>query len=176
MGKRNVNRADSCIMAVRAVTRVNRMEKRGVLQKVDEGTEWVNSMTLTEKPNGKIRVCLDPTDLNRAIIREHSPLPSYEEIVTRLGGSTVFSKLDARDGYWHVPLTEQASYLTTFNTLIGRYRYLRLPFGLKSSNEVFQKRMSQVYERLEGVEVAFDDILVHGATQEEHDQRLRATL
>ena len=155
---------------------LHRMVKLNVIKKVDEATEWVNSMTVTEKPNGQIRVCLDPTDLNRAIIREHSPLPSDEEIMTRLGGSVLFSKLDARDGYWQVPLTEKASYLTTFNTLIGRFRYLRLPFGLKSSNEVFQKRMSQVYERLEGVEVVFDDILVHGTTREEHDSRLKAAL
>ena len=82
------------------------MEKRGVVKKVDEATEWVNSMTLAEKTNGQIRVCLDPTDLNRAIIREHSPLPSDEEIMTRLGGSVLFSKLDARDGYWQVQLTD----------------------------------------------------------------------
>ena len=72
------------------------MEKRGVIKKVDEATEWVNSMTVTEKTNGQIRVCLDPTDLNKAIIREHAPLPSHEEIMTRLGGSTIFSKLNAQ--------------------------------------------------------------------------------
>lgn len=160
----------------KVIEELHRMEKLQVVKKVDEATEWVNSMTVTEKPNGQIRVCLDPTDLNRAIIREHSPLPSDEEIMTKLGGSTLFSKLDARDGYWQVPLTEKASLLTTFNTLIGRYRYTRLPFGLKSSNEVFQKRMSQVYEGLEGVEVVFDDILVHGATKEEHDSRLKTAL
>ena len=160
----------------KVIKELHRMEKLQVVKKVDEATEWVNSMTVTEKPNGQIRVCLDPTDLNKAIIREHSPLPSDEEIMTKLGGSKLFSKLDARDGYWQVPLTEKASLLTTFNTLIGRYRYTRLPFGLKSSNEVFQKRMSQVYEGLEGVEVVFDDILMHGATKEEHDTRLKAAL
>ncbi|KAL5264194.1 hypothetical protein ACHWQZ_G005321 [Mnemiopsis leidyi] len=160
----------------KVVTELHRMEKLNVLKKVDEATEWVNSMTVTEKPGGQIRICIDPTDLNRAIIREHSPHPSEEEIMTRLSGSTIFSKLDAKDGYWHVPLTERSSYLTTFNTLIGRFRYLRLPFGLKSANEVFQKRMTQIYEKLDGVEVVFDDILVHGSTQEEHDRRLMSAL
>jgi len=160
----------------KVVKELKRMEDLNVLKKVDEATEWVNSMTVTEKPGGKIRICIDPTDLNRAIIREHSPLPTDEEIMTRLGGSKIFSKLDARDGYWQVPLTEKSSYLTTFNTLMGRYRYLRLPFGLISANEVFQKRMTQEYERLEGVEVVYDDILVHGSTQEEHDERLKAAL
>ena len=116
-------------LADKVKNELHRMEKLNVLQKVDEATEWVNSMTVTEKPNGQIRVCLNPPDLNRAIVREHSPLPSDEEIMTRLRGSVLFSKLDARDGYWQVPLTERASYLTTFNTLIGRFRYLRLPFG-----------------------------------------------
>ena len=89
-------------LADKVKNELHRMEKLNVLKKVDEATEWVNSMTVTEKPNGQIRVCLDPTDLNRAIIRENSPLPSDEEIMTRLGGSVLFSMLDARDGYWQV--------------------------------------------------------------------------
>ena len=138
-------------------------------------TEWVNSITLAEKTNGQIRICLDPTDLNLAIIRKHSPLPSDEGIMTRLCGSVLFSKLDVT-GIGRSILPAIQLYLTTCNTLKGRYHFLRLPFGLNSLNEVFQKRMSQVYEGLEGVEVVFDDILVHGATQKQHDQRLRSAL
>ncbi len=87
----------------------------------------------------------------------------------------MFSKLDANHGYWQVPLDEE-SQLLTFNTEFGRYCYKRMPFGIKSAQEVFQKRMSQSFGDLEGVETDVDDILVWGTTTEEHDQRLKKTL
>ena len=102
-------------------------------------------------------------------------MPTIEEITTRVAGATVFSKLDANHGYWQVPLDEE-SQLLTFNTEFGRYCYKRMPFGIKSAQEVFQKRMSQSFGDLEGVETDVDDILVWGTTTEEHDQRLKKTL
>jgi hypothetical protein len=103
-------------------------------------------------------------------------MPTIEEITTRVAGATVFSKLDANHGYWQVPLDEESQLLTTFNTEFGRYCYKRMPFGIKSAQEVFQKRMSQSFGDLEGVETDVDDILVWGTTTEEHDQRLKKTL
>ena len=155
---------------------LKRMEKLGVIEKVDCPTEWVSSMAIVEKPGGKVRICLDPTDLNQYVKREHTYLPTPEEILSRIGEAKYFSKLDAKDGYWQVPLTKQSSYLTTFNTPKGRYRYLRLPFGLASSNEVFQKRMTQSFEEIEGVIVMFDDILVTGKNKEDHDRNLEKVL
>ncbi len=102
-------------------------------------------------------------------------MPTIEEITTRVAGATVFSKLDANHGYWQVPLDEESQLLTTFNTEFGRYFYIRMPFGIKSAQEVFQKRMSQSFGDLEGVETDIDDILVWGTTTEEHDQRLKKT-
>lgn len=67
---------------------------------MDEHTEWVNSIVCAEKSNGKLRICLDPRDLNKAIKREYYQLPTIEEITTRLAGATIFSKLDANSGYW----------------------------------------------------------------------------
>ncbi|CAB4036002.1 Hypothetical predicted protein [Paramuricea clavata] len=91
-------------------------------------------------------------------------------------GATVFSKLDANHGYWQVALDDESQLLTTFNTEFGRYCYKRMSFGIKSAQEVFQKRMSQSFGDLEGVETDVDDILVWGTTTEEHDQRLKYTL
>ena len=156
---------------------LKRMVKIGSIAPVDVPTEWVNSMVVTEKPEtGKIRVCLDPTSLNKFVMREHTALPTEEEILSKLQEATIFTKLDAKDGYWQVPLDEESSYLTTFNTHVGRFRYLRLPFGLNSSNEVFQKRMIQVFKGLPGIIVMFDDILVYGKNQEEHDIRVKQAL
>ena len=155
---------------------LDRMHKLKVIVPVDEPTEWVNSMTITHKPGGRIRICLDPTNLNEFILREHVHIPTPEELHTKLAGAKVFSKLDLKDGYWQIPLSERSSYLTTFNTPKGRYRYTRLPFGLSSANEVFQKRVSKAYEGLEGIMVLYDDVLVYGNNQAEHDKRLAKCL
>lgn len=114
------------------------MESLNIIQKFTEPTQWVSSLVVVEKPNGKLRVCLDPKDLNRAILRPHYPMKTLEDVLPQLSKARFFTKLDARSGYWTIKLSEASSYLTTFNTPFGRYRYLRLPFGLKSSQDEFQ--------------------------------------
>ena len=153
------------------------MEWAKVIRKVDQPTEWVNSLVIVEKPKTKkLRVCLDPRPLNVAIKREHFQIPTLDSIATRLTGAKIFSKLDANHGYWQVQLDEQSQLLTTFNTQFGRYCFLRMPFGIKSAQEVFQKRLSQQFGDLPGVETDIDDILVWGRNMEEHDKRLQAVL
>jgi hypothetical protein len=113
------------------------MEDVGVIVKQTEPTDWVNSMVTVIKPE-KIRVCIDPRDLNRAIKREHYPMKTIEEVVAGMPEAKVFSVLDATSGYWQMNLNEESSKLCTFNTPFGRYRFTRLPFGIKSAPEVFQ--------------------------------------
>lgn len=88
----------------------------GIQKLVTEPTNWVNSMVCVRKKNGRVRICIDPSDLNRAILREHFPMNSIDDIVTRLHGSKYFSTLDANVGYYQIKLTENSSMLTTFNT------------------------------------------------------------
>ena len=92
------------------------MEKNSVIKRIEEPTDWVNSLVLVEKPDGSLRICLDPRDLNKAIKREHYQLPKFDEIASRLTGATKFTKLDANKGYWQIPLDEQSSKLTATNT------------------------------------------------------------
>ena len=103
------------------------MEQLGAIEKVDQPTEWVNSIVIVEKPDGNLRIFLDPKDLNRAVKREHFQLPTSTEITSKLTGAKVFSKLDAKDGFWHVKLDHPSSLLTTFNTPFGRFKFNRLP-------------------------------------------------
>lgn len=160
----------------RLKTELERMETIGAITKVTEATEWVNSIVVVEKRNGNVRVCLDPRDLNKAIKREHYPMKTVEEIAAQLSGATVFSTLDASSGFWHIKLDEESSKLTTFNTPFGRYRFLRLPFGINSAPEVFQRRMTQAFEDIDGAEAIVDDILIWGKDIEEHNQRLKQVL
>ena len=109
---------------------LNRMVSLGVIEKVDKPTDWVNSIVIVEKSNGDIRLCLDPKDLNRAVKREFSQMPTAEEIMSRMSGATVFSKLDASAGYWQVKVDDASSDLLAFNTPFGRFKFKRLPFGV----------------------------------------------
>jgi hypothetical protein len=157
-------------------TEIERMENLGVIENVVEPTEWVNSLVVVEKNNGKVRVCLDPRDLNKAVLREHYPMKTIEEVAAELNGAKVFSTIDASSGFWQVELDAESSKLVTFNSPFGRYKFLRLPFGINSASEVFQRRMTQALDDIEGVAVIVDDILVWGTTVEEHNRTLQNAL
>ena len=96
-----------------------------------EPTPWFSSVTFPMKPNGEVRVCLDPSNLNKAIIREHHKPMTVEEIAHELAGATVYTKADALKAFLQIHLTHKASLLTTFNPHRGWLRFLRMPFGAK---------------------------------------------
>ena len=132
-------------------------------------------MVVVPKPDGCIRICVDLTKLDQNVQRERHPIPSVDHTLTQLGGARIFSKLDANSGFWQVHLQEDSALLTTFITPFGRFCYNRLPFGITSAPEYFQKRMHAVLLGLEGVICMMDDILVYGCNQE-HNSRLMAVL
>ena len=155
---------------------LDRMEKRNIIERVCEPTEWVNSLVVVQKPNGKLRVCLDPKDLNKAIKRHYHHIPTAEDILSCMAGATVFSKLDALSGYWQIQVDEESSKLLTFNSPFGRYKFKRLPFGVIHVSEVFQADVAEISEGIEGVQNAQDYIIVWGKTKTEHDNHLRNVL
>ena len=152
------------------------MVKDDIICCVNEPTQWVNAMCVVSKKNGKLRICMDPRDLNVAIRREHYQIPTAEEIVSRLGDARIMSVLDASQAFYHIPLDEESSKLCTMSTPFGRYRFKRLPYGIKSASEVFHRTITNLLENIEGAESFIDDILVWGRDREEHDNRLRAVL
>ncbi|GBM63219.1 Uncharacterized protein K02A2.6 [Araneus ventricosus] len=155
---------------------LNRLEADKIISKVNKPTDWVQSLVIVEKPNGSLRLCLDPRDLNRVIKREHHLIPSAEDIISRLEGKKLFTVLDLKDGFWQVPLDNESSDLCTFNTPHGRYKFNVLPFGIASAPEVFQKRNERLFGDIDGVEVYFDDIIVTGTDKVTHDAALTEVL
>lgn len=153
-----------------------RMERMEVIKKIDEPTEWVSSLVIVQKKTGALRICLDPRDLNKAVKREHFKLPTREEIMAQFAGAKWFSKLDASSGFWQLKLDEESSRLCTFNSPEGRYRFLRLPYGILSAPEVYHKTIHMIFEHIPGVDTMMDDIIVWGSSREEHDMRLRQVL
>ena len=76
------------------------MEKRGVIAGVDCSTEWVHNLVITEKRDGRMRVCLDPNPLNMAIKRERYEIPTPADVQSRLSDMCVFTVIDMQDAYW----------------------------------------------------------------------------
>ena len=150
---------------------LERMENLKVIQQVTEATRWVSSIVTVVKP-GKVCICLDPKNLNAAIMREHYPMLTREEVVAKLANAKWFSVLDASSGFWQIKLDEESRKLTKFNTPFGRYQFNRLPFGISSAPELFQRTMKEVISNLPGVETIMDDVLVWGETEAEHDRNL----
>ena len=95
---------------------LDEMEKKSIMSKVEGFTPWTNSLVIWEKANGKLRICVDPKDLNTAIIDDPHPIPTLGDITHMLNGSTSYGKLDADSGNWNVKLTKESSMLTTFNS------------------------------------------------------------
>ena len=153
-----------------------------IITPVDQPTPWVNSLVVTTKKSGALRVCVDPRPLNKALKRETYQMPVLDEVLPELAQAKVFSTADLRSGFWHCVLDDESSLLTTFSTPYGRYRWLRLPFGLSVSPEIFQKHVNQALEGLEGILNIADDILVYGVGETaeqanaDHDKKLGALL
>lgn len=151
--------------------KIEALEAQGVIAKVETPTQWISSCLAVRKANGSVRVCIDPSDLNKAIRRNHFSLPTIEEVLPTLTNAKIFSLVDAKDGFLQVKLTDESSYLTTFWTPAGKYRWLRMPFGISSSPEEFQRRLQQALEGLEGISTVADDILIVGRGQTEAEAR-----
>ena len=148
---------------------LDRLVKEDVIIEVDHYTEWVNPIVPAQKPDGKIRLCIDSRHLNKAINRNPYYMRTLDDILPKLSKARTVSMGDATSGYWHVPLDLQSSLLTTFNTPWGKYQWLRLPFGLKIASDVFQERLDRVLELVPGTIGIADDIIVYGESEIEHD-------
>ena len=148
------------------------MVKQDILEPQIEPTPWVSSVTYPVKPTGEVRPCLDARDLNKAIIRENHKPQTVEKIAHQLAGAVVFTKADTLKAFLQVHLTEESSKLLVINTHKGRYRFKRMPFGAKMSQDVFQMKMDLIMERCSGVISIHDDIVVYSVSDEDHDANL----
>ena len=121
---------------------ISKMLQARVLIPVTEATPWINSFVLVESKNSqgllKLRIYLDPTNLNKAVTREPYHFCTLEDISHMLADACILTVCDYKKGYWHQKLDEASSYLTTFNTEIGRYRFAVMPFGSTVAGDVFQ--------------------------------------
>jgi hypothetical protein len=121
-------------------------------------------MIIVAKSDGRIRVCIDPRPLNKALkIKDtHHAMTSLEDILPDLGRAKVFSLLNIKNAFWSVELDEYSSKLTTMMTPFAKYRWLRMPFGLIVSSAEFSSRLHAALIGLKGIACIADDILIYG--------------
>ena len=98
---------------------LNRTERLGGISRLEKPTDWCSGMVMVPKNNGDVRICVDLKPLNNDILREPYPIPSVDDTLALLSGATYFSKLDAKSGFWQVPLADESHVVTTFITPFG---------------------------------------------------------
>ena len=133
-----------------------------MISKIDEPTDWCAGMVVVLKEDGRVRICVDLTQLNQSVCIERHILPSVEQTLAQIGGAKHFLKLDANSVFWEIELDPETAKLTTFIMPVGRFCFNRLPFGITSAPEHFQRRMTEILGDIEGVVCLVDDILVSG--------------
>lgn len=143
-----------------------------IIEPTQEPSDWISNLVVVEKPNGSLRLCLDPKFLNAAIKKDYYSIPTLEDLKSKLARAKFFTVLDLKDGFYQIELTSDSSKLCSFSTPFGTYKFKRLPFGINIAPEQFQRLNEKNFGNLNGTEVYIDDILVWGETLEEHDRNL----
>ncbi len=157
--------------------KINQLIEMDIIERVEGPTPWVNPVVVARKAaEDDIRMCLDMRRANAAFIRERHPIPTVDELLQGMNGSTTFSKLDLKWGYHQLELTPESRGISTFAVHSGTFRYKRLIFGVSSASEQYQHEIASALTGIEGVENISDDIIVHAPDQGTHDQRLHAVL
>ena len=149
--------------------------KLGVIRKlhINEATDWVHNLVLVRKPNGKLRVCLDPHTINKALRFNIHNAKTFPELTSHICKVMYVSKIDANSGFWTLPMNPDSQLLMTFNTPWGRFCFLKMPFGLNQSQYFFQFWMDTYFGDLnEGTHVMADDMKIHGQDKATHDKHL----
>ena len=126
---------------------IDQMLELKVIRKLDinEATDWCHNLVLGRKPNGKLRVCLDPCTINKALRFNVHNAHTFQDIVSSIGNITKVSKIDANSGFWALPMNPDSQLLTTFNTPWGRFCFIKMPFGLNPAQYFFSTTWMRIF-------------------------------
>jgi hypothetical protein len=155
---------------------VKRLLSAGVIREV-KYLEWLANTVMVKKANGKWRMCIDFTDLNKACPKDEFPLPRIDSLVDAAASSELMSLLDCYSGYHQIWMKKEDEPKTSFITPSGTYCYLRMPEGLKNAGGSFSRMTARVLHSQIGRNVLtyVDDIIVKSTKQENHIANLQET-
>lgn len=160
----------------RVKSKLDELLEMGIIERVTKPSSWVSPLVPIIKDNGDLRLCVDMRRANQAIQRLNHPLPVFDDLLPRFSGAKYFTTLDIKQAFHQVELVEESRDITTFITNWGLYRYTRLLFGVNYAPEFFQNLMESILAQCPNTVVFIDDILMWGATEEEHDKAVKHTL
>lgn len=153
--------------------RIKEYSNLSIIEPVKGPTPRVNPVVIVPKPGNDVQLCLDmrrANGANGAIVRELFPIPTVDELLRGMNGSTIFSKLDLKWGYHYLELTPESRDITTFAVHNGVSMYKRLLFDVSSASEQYQHEIASA--GIEGVENISDDVIIH-ASDQTHNRRLK---
>ena len=147
------------------------MEENGVITKVgaNTNTNWSSALHVVEQ-NGQLRICGDYRLLNKRITNDSFPLPLIRNISQQLHGATIFTKIDFKKAYWNLPIFEGHKHKSTLVTLFGSFYFNRVPFGISSAPNSYQKAMMTIFEDIPDIYIYMDDLLIYSRSQSEHEK------
>ena len=148
---------------------VGKLLQAGAIREV-EYPEWLANVVLVKKANGKWRLCIDFTDINKACPKDSFPLPRIDLIIDTTAGHELLSFMDAFFGYNQIKMDLDNQEKTSFVTAQGTYYYQVMPFGLKNTGATYQRLVNRMFQKQIGatMEVYIDDMLVKSTTVELH--------
>ena len=155
---------------------LDRMQQNGIISPITKPTDWCAPVVPVMKKTGKVRLCVDLKKLNQNVQREKFIMPTVDEIAAKLTNAKVFSTLDCSQSFWQLPIHTDDRPLTCFITPFGRYIFNRLPYGLNSSTEIFQRTLKELLQGIDGVFVDVDDMLIYAPDTQQHDAILAHVL
>ena len=130
---------------------------------------------LVQKKNKTFRMCVDYRALNKLTVKNRYPIPRADDLLDKLKGGKIFSKIDLKSGYHQVRMHPNDIFKTAFRTQFGHYEYLLMPFGLTNAPATFARMMNRIFlNHQDFVIVFFDDILVFSHSEREHEKHLRS--
>ena len=152
---------------------VTKLKQMGAIKEVFY-PKWLANTMVVRKKNGKWRVCVDFTDLNKAYPKDLFPMPQIDQLVDATVGHPRMSFLDAFQGYYQIPLALEDQEKTAFVTPTRNYHYKVMPFGLKNAGSTYQRMMTKMFEPQLGmnIEVYIDDIVVKSKEVSDHVEDL----
>ncbi|KAG8500944.1 hypothetical protein CXB51_002957 [Gossypium anomalum] len=138
-------------------------------------SEWVANIVPIPKKDGKVRMCVDYRDLNKASPKDNFPLPHIDTLVDNTAGYSLFSLMDGFSGYNQIKMHPEDMDKTTFITLWGTFCYKVMPFGLKNARATYQRAMVNLFHDMmhKDIEVYVDDMIAKSRTEKEHIEVLR---